>query len=132
MYKTEDDYYVKSSDFTLTDPLPAAYRYPFDFEAIKQDIIAQADEVGLRYREDDGGNTWFVPIVVDKYQSAAKFYEDIDGILASHKASDPQMTSFAIRIKSIPYEEYGVYGYPWGCYTREEWEELDAHAIYIS
>ena len=133
VYKTEEGYYVKSSDFTYTDTLPAAYHYPFDFEAIKQDIIAQNDELGLKYFEDthpDAGS-WFVPTVVDKYTYPAKLYEDMHSVLATTKALDEQMTGFTVRIKPVPYEEYGVYGYPWGCYTREEWEELDVTAIYI-
>lgn len=106
----EKEYYIKSSDVTLTDPVEAMYHYPFDLEAIRQRIIDEAvNDYGLILNEQikKDESSWFPPRVMTRNTEAYILRQRISEMVATNfeggymKAGD----HFNVYIEYVPKEE---------------------------
>ena len=120
------------------------YHYPFDLEALRQHIIDDAvNNYGLVYLYDPEwvpeGSTWFAPSVIDKNENPAKLKQDLASLVSfSFKFGGMKKGDyFNIYIEKIPYENAKKFGYGYDpftgelAYSKEEFEQLDAYAIYF-
>lgn len=144
VYKLDDGRYVKISDTTKTDPVEKMYYYPFDLEAIKQRIIDDAvNDYGLVLLDDPTwtteGSSWNVPLVIDADSSPNLVKSQVESF-ADANYSVAQMKKgnyFKVYIEKIPYEKADKFGYAYDpfagklVYSKEEFEQLDAYAIYF-
>ena len=144
LYKITGGECVKISETTKTNPIEKIYYYPFDLEALRQHIIDDAvNNYGLVYLYDPEwvpeGSTWFAPSVIDKNESPAKLKQDLASLVSfsfnfgGMKKGD----YFNIYIEKIPYERAKNFNYGYDpftgelIYSKEEFEQLDAYAIYF-
>ena len=144
LYKITGGDCVKISETTKTNPIEKIYYYPFDLEALRQHIIDDAvNNYGLVYNDSPewtlDNATWFAPSVIDKNESPAKLKQDLASLVSfSCKFGGMQAgDTFKIYIEKIPYERAKNFNYGYDpfngelAYSKEEFEQLDAYAIYF-
>ena len=144
LYKLTGGDCVKISETTKTNPIEKIYYYPFDLDALRQHIIDDGEKnYGLVHNDSPewtlDNATWFAPSVIDKNENPAKLKQDLASLVSfSFKFGGMQAgDTFKIYIEKISYERAKNFNYGYDpftgelAYSKEEFEQLDAYAIYF-